>query len=196
MSIAKIGAEGRDKTLTHDEFMRKHERELLESDDDSVGGRAISLRALMKGTGLPSPSEALKLPISALLAQLQRWWLVRLLRAAARENSPDAYLSLLGYWLHKMGVDPPVGVFIPAPGKPGRPRSARTEAVFLTWIDLGKPALSRRKLAHAMYKGEFTKASPAEQKKMIDRCRHQCAAPPCGLAPSGCPLAPARHRAA
>ena len=70
MSITRIGAEGRGQTLTHDEFMRKHESELLASDDDSVGGRAISLRALMKGTGLPSPSEALKLPVSALLAQL------------------------------------------------------------------------------------------------------------------------------
>lgn len=171
MSIAKSGVEGRGQRLTHDEFMRKHESELLAADDDSVGGRTISLRALMKGTGLPSPSDALKLPVSALLAQLQHWWLVRLLRAAAGENSPDAYSALLGYWLHKMGVDPPAGVFVPAPGKPGRPRSARTEEVFLTWIDLGKPALSRRKLAHAMYQGEFTKANSAERKKMIDRCR-------------------------
>src|ERR1039457_1129396 len=41
------------------------------------------------------------------------------------------YGSLLGYWLHKMGVDPPAGVFLRAPGKPGRPRSAKTEAIFM-----------------------------------------------------------------
>src|ERR1022692_4442789 len=68
------------------------------------------------------------------------------------------YGSLLGYWLHKMGVDPPAGVFLRAPGKPGRPRSAKTEAIFWTWIDLGKPSLSRRRLAHAVYRAEFTKA--------------------------------------
>ena len=81
------------------------------------------------------------------------------------------YGSLLGYWLHKMGVDPPAGVFLRAPGKPGRPRSAKTEAIFWTWIDLGKPSLSRRRLAHAVYRAEFTKADSAGRKKMIDRCR-------------------------
>jgi hypothetical protein len=171
MSIGKTRAEGRGKTLTHDQFMRKHESELPASDDDSLANRAISLRELMTGKYLPSPSEALRLPIPALLRQLQRWWLVRMLKTAARENCPDAYSSLLGYWLHKMGVDPPAGVFVPASGKPGRPRSAKTEQIFLTWIDLGQPPLSRRKLAHAIYQGEFTKANSAERKKMIDRCR-------------------------
>jgi hypothetical protein len=122
MSMGRTRLQGR--TLTHDEFMRKHESELLESDKDSVTGGTISLGALMKGKDLPGPSETLPLPISALLVQLHRWWLVRLLGAAARENSPEAYGSLLGYWLHKMGVDPPAGVFLRAPGKPGRPRSA------------------------------------------------------------------------
>src|ERR1039458_5292985 len=119
MSMGRTRLQGR--TLTHDEFMRKHESELLESDKDSVTGGTISLGALMKGKDLPGPSETLPLPISALLVQLHRWWLVRLLGAAARENSPEAYGSLLGYWLHKMGVDPPAGVFLRAPGKPGRP---------------------------------------------------------------------------
>ena len=169
MSMGRTRLQGR--TLTHDEFMRKHESELLESDKDSVTGGTISLGALMKGKDLPGPSETLPLPISALLVQLHRWWLVRLLGAAARENSPEAYGSLLGYWLHKMGVDPPAGVFLRAPGKPGRPRSAKTEAIFWTWIDLGKPSLSRRRLAHAVYRAEFTKADSAGRKKMIDRCR-------------------------
>ncbi len=159
------------KTLTHDEFMRKHGSEILESDNDSVTGRTISLGELMKGKDLPGHFETLPLPISAILLQLQRWWLLRMLGAAARENSPEAYDSLLRYWLHKMGVDPPAGVFFRVPGTPGRPRSAKTEAIFWTWIDLGKPPLSRRTLAHAVYRAEFTKADSAGRKKMIDRCR-------------------------
>ena len=77
MSMGRTRLQGR--TLTHDEFMRKHESELLESDKDSVTGGTISLGALMKGKDLPGPSETLPLPISALLVQLHRWWLVRLL---------------------------------------------------------------------------------------------------------------------
>src|ERR1039458_2169603 len=88
MSMGRTRLQGR--TLTHDEFMRKHESELLESDKDSVTGGTISLGALMKGKDLPGPSETLPLPISALLVQLHHWWLVRLLGASGQGEQPGS----------------------------------------------------------------------------------------------------------
>ncbi len=166
MPTTKTRAGGRVRTLTLDEFMAKHESELLEPDHDSVADESIPLAQLMKGE-----SRRFKLPVPVLMAELKRWWLARLLRAAAKENSPEAYSSLLRFWLHKLDLDPPVGVFVPSPGMAGRPRSAKTDQIFLTWMDLGRPSLYSRKLAHAVYRAEFTKANSRERKKMIDQCR-------------------------
>jgi hypothetical protein len=171
MSVSRSGADGRARRLSHDEFMAKHASELMGNDSDSVGRQAVPAGQLMQGNAPGSVYEPLKLPIATLMVQLKRWWLVRLLQAAVKENSPEAYSSLLRFWLHELGLDPPAGVFLPTSGTPGRPRSAKTNEIFLTWIDLDKPLLSSRKLAHAIYKQEFTKANSDERKKMIDRCR-------------------------
>ncbi len=105
------------------------------------------------------------------MQQLKHHPFFRLLAAAARENCPEAYNTLLYLWLCRMGVRPPEGVFAEPCGKSGRPRDRRTLNTYKKWLEVGCPPLGRRTLAFAIYGSEFTKASSANRKKMVDRCR-------------------------
>jgi hypothetical protein len=110
-------------------------------------------------------------PLDPLMQDLKRHPFFRILRAAARENCPDAFNGLLYIWLCRMGAVPPEGVFRQPRGKGGRPRDPRTALILEKWIELGCPPLSRRTLAFAVYGSQFAKASSAERKKMVDSCR-------------------------
>ena len=105
------------------------------------------------------------------MQQLKLHPFFRLLAAAKRENCPAAYNVLLYLWLCRMGLTPPEGVFTELRGKSGRPRSQRTWNTYAKWMEVGCPPLGRRNLAFAIYGSEFTKASSADRKKMVDRCR-------------------------
>jgi hypothetical protein len=95
----------------------------------------------------------------------------RLLALAARENCPEAFDNTLYLWLAKMGIRPPEGVFQAPLGAPGRPRAPETAAIYKKWLEIGEPPLSRRTLAYKLYGSDFTRASAAERKKVVDRCR-------------------------
>ena len=66
----------------------------------------------------PSPAfeawlrETKAAPGYRLMKELKQYWLVRLLRAAIKENSPQAYSELLEGWLIRLGVEPPKGVLL------------------------------------------------------------------------------------
>src|SRR5438132_1351246 len=94
-------------------------------------------------------------------------WIVGLLRAAAAENCPEVYRSLLLFWLHNGAMEAPFGVFIPLPGKPGRPSAEATRQIYVTSLSLGKPSLYSGKLAQKVFGATFTKANTGERKKMI-----------------------------
>src|SRR5262245_39565586 len=53
------------------------------------------------------------LPGYRLMRELRHYWLVRLLRAAKKENSSEAFRDLLEGWLIRLGVEAPEGVFLP-----------------------------------------------------------------------------------
>jgi hypothetical protein len=88
-------------TTSISEFMAKHEDEFAESDEvrrakllyDLFPGGSIPIGWVMK----PSPERDAWMharatsPDYLLINRLKRWWLVRLLGAAKRENSPEAY---------------------------------------------------------------------------------------------------------
>jgi hypothetical protein len=157
------------KQLSFDEFLAKHESEFAEADD-----------YIEIDSSLPAPTSPIEVysaaslkptPFSRRMNELRQWWLVRLLTAAGRENSPEAYRELLEHWLSRMGARPPKGVFIPLPRSPGRPRSGHTEEVYWRWVLIGKPSLFERKLAHSIFGAAFTRADGDGRKKMVDRCR-------------------------
>lgn len=115
------------RKLMVDEFMAKHRSEIAESED------VISIRQLAKipeATTLswfwtPSPEldawrQAIEeSPGHRLIRELKRYWRVRLLGAAAKENNPAAYRQILEVLLLILDVEAPEGVFIPHRGSPG-----------------------------------------------------------------------------
>jgi len=143
------------QALSYDEFMSRHASEFAET----TAGSAISATHLMRGTA----DNPVSMP----------GWIVNLLRAAALENCPSAYGSLVHFWLERIGAKPPAGVFIEFPqrGTPGRPRSPVTEQTFLTWVSLGRPSVHKSNLARAVYGKQFSTAGSEQRKKLIDRCR-------------------------
>ena len=109
------------------------------------------------------------LPERRLIKDLKDSWHVRMLEAAVRENSPEAFRDLLERWLIKIGIDVPSGVFIPLRGSPGRPREKKTEETFRAWIEMGQPNLGH--LAYTLFGSDYTQAGAKERKKMCERCR-------------------------
>jgi hypothetical protein len=156
----------RRKPLSYDEFMAKHEREQSAIDFlfAPVRGKPMTLAQLLSG-GPQRP------PLPPLMLKLRGHPFFRLLRAAGQENCPEAYNMFLYLWLCRMGMRPPDGVLVEPRGQPGRPRNRQTAVIYDKWMEIGEPPLGRRKLAQAVYGAEFTKASSADRKKMVDRCR-------------------------
>ena len=164
--------------LSAREFMAKHERELEESEEflSSQMLAAISPQGFTSLKWIATPSEArdewLKaraaLPGNQLLAQLRHYWLIRLLRAAKRENSPQAYRELLESFLIKLGAEPPEKVFL-RPRKPrGAPRKASTKQIYQIWQENGRPTWSE--VAFLVYRGEYTRSDSEQRKRLRDRC--------------------------
>jgi hypothetical protein len=149
--------------LSYDEFMARHVSEQSVTDFLWPRQPPRTLKQMTPDLNWP--------PLPPLMQELRDHPFFRLLRAAGRENCPDAYNALLYLWLRRMGMRPPEGVLVAPSGKPGRPRDHRTSIIYAKWLEIGEPPLGRQKLAHAIYGAEFTKASSADRKKMVDRCR-------------------------
>jgi len=161
------------------EFMVRHERELEESE------QLISMNLLhsmfpqgqisLAWLGTPSPTRDAWLqareaaPGYRLMRELRRYWLVRLLKAAKKENSPEAYRELLEGWLIRLGVEPPEGIFLPSRRSRGAPRKESTEQIYRIWLENGRPEWSA--LAYEVYRVDYTRADTRQRKKLRDRCR-------------------------
>jgi hypothetical protein len=158
--------------------MVKHRGEFAESDEvrsakqlhDLFPRGSIPLSWVMK----PSPERDAWMharatsPDYLLIHRLKRWWLVRLLGAAKRENSPEAYRVLLEGLLIRLGIEAPEGVFVPLPGSPGAPRKKTTEQIYRTWIETGRPKLAM--LAYSVYGSDYIRADGKGRKRIRDRC--------------------------
>jgi hypothetical protein len=106
--------------------------------------------------------------------EVEQWWPVRLLRAAADQNDREAYKRLLHFWLCNLHVPPPEGVLTSFRWKRGRPQE--TEMIHAAWVSQGRPPLDWRRcdeLAKTFYKDEFAKAKPNSKfrKNLRDRVR-------------------------
>src|SRR5690242_19956955 len=105
------------RQLTAAEFMAKHQSELEENDELKVGPPpSISQMATLTehDPELSAWFHALTQTYTyRIIGELRQWWLVRLLGAAKKENSPEAYRELLEGFLIRLGVEAPEGVFIP-----------------------------------------------------------------------------------
>jgi hypothetical protein len=151
------------------EFMGKYTRDIVENTAAEQRSRtgsslAVSLAEIEPVRMIFSPADFWK--------EVRRWWPVRILRRAAKENAIEGYKRVLHYWLSCLNDEPPPkGVLQPWKGKPGRPREKESDVVVLTWIKIGRPALGRQKLARKYYGDAFTNADAAEKKKMVDRCQ-------------------------
>ena len=168
-------------------FMATHERELAESEEVI----SIQLLATMIPKGqtplawlvAPSPARDAWLqakqaaPGYRLMKELRQYWLVRLLKAAKQENSPEAYRQLLEGWLIRLGVEAPEGVFLPPRRSPGAPRKESTEQIYRIWLESGRPEWSA--LAYHVYrsKGRSYVIAASKRSSAIKRCiatkRHQ-----------------------
>jgi hypothetical protein len=168
MSEMRTLALGRRKQISYEEFMARHDKEHSTADFGFLRfdfeGSPISASQLAAGP-LRLP------PLSPLMLELKHHPLFRLLAAAAEENCPDAFTTILYLWLCRLGARPPEGALTEPRGKAGRPRERLTQIIYKKWTEIGCPPLSHHQLAFAIYGPEFTKAGSAGRKKMVDRCR-------------------------
>jgi hypothetical protein len=165
--------------LTVAEFMAKHEGELAESEE--VINLRLMASMLPQGQNpmlwLLTPSSSRDAWLQAkeaapgyqLMKELRQYWLVRLLRAAQKEDSPEAYRELLEGWLIRLGIEAPEGVFLPARRPRGAPRKQSTEQIYRIWLENGRPEWSA--LAYDVYRADYTRADTKHRKKLRDRCR-------------------------
>jgi hypothetical protein len=160
------------------EFMTKHSRELEES-EEWINMKLMSSMFPEGQTSLAwlvTPSPTLDAFLQAkqaspgyrLMAELRQYWLVRLLRTAKKENSPEAYRELLEGWLIRLGVEPPDGVLLPLRRRRGAPHKESTEQIYRTWLQNDRPEGSA--LAYAVYRADYTGADAKQRKKLRDRC--------------------------
>ncbi len=159
----------RTKQLSFEEFETKYKS--LFAEDDSINKllnpydrSSTTLSRRVSGYVPPVRSDQL-------ISELKKWWLVRALSAAKKENCPEVFKYLLQHLLIRLRVLPPEGVFIPCPGTPGAPHKEETRQIYLTWVAIGKPSLTTQKLAYTIYGAVFTKALSKERKRMVDQCR-------------------------
>ena len=152
--------------LTIEEFYAKHPAEVQEVFQllCPLPKGAEELHSL--AAVLSAPPWA---PLPAAMNGLKSTSFFRLLSDAGRRNCPEAFYYLLFFWLLRMRVKIPDGVLL-APGRPpGRPQS--TDRVYSAWVLIGRPPLKDKNLAVAIYGEQFAKASAADRKRLIDRCR-------------------------
>jgi hypothetical protein len=120
----------------------KHESELADVDEILGSPAGNSSKPLTLAQASTRPNRP---PLPPWMQELKRTALFRLLAAAGQENCPDALNFLLYFWLRRMGVRIPEGVFVEPRGTPGKPR--RTPRVYNTWIEIGQPPVGQKKLA-------------------------------------------------
>jgi hypothetical protein len=106
-----------------------------------------------------------------LIRELRKYWLVRLLRAAKKENRPDAFRDLLEGWLIRLGVEAPEGVFVPLQGSPGRPRKSSTEEIYRAW-EAQEDRNDLRHLAFTIFGRDYNRADARCRKNLRERCRN------------------------
>jgi hypothetical protein len=169
--IAKVGV----KQLTADEFFVKHQSELAE--DDSLKVEPPPQLSKMTSSPIWMPLDP---EVSAYFAALTNtnesrlrskfgsWWRVRLLAAAKKENSPEAYRELLEGLLISLGLEPPDGVLVPRRRPRGAPRKQSTEQTYRTWILNGQPRWSE--LAYIVFGRDYIGADANQRKNLRDRC--------------------------
>jgi hypothetical protein len=164
------------KQLTAEEFMAKHQSELAENDEElKIGPPPASISQMATLTDHYDPElsawfHALtNTHTYRLISDLRQWWLVRLLGAAKKENSHEAYRELLEGLLIRLGVQAPEGVLIPHRRSPGAPPKKSTEQIYRTWIEIGQ--LEWSSLACIVFGRDYTAAGPEQRKKLRDRCR-------------------------
>ena len=164
--------------LPAEEFMSRHMQELDESEEAismkllaSVGPQETNSLAWLVTPGPKHDAwlRAQAAPGFRLMRELRQYWLVRLLRAAIKENSPAAYRELLEGFLIRLGVEPPEAVLSPPRRPRGAPHKESTEHVFRVWVQNGRPEWGA--LAYYVYRAEYTAADAKQRKKLRDRCR-------------------------
>jgi hypothetical protein len=154
--------------ISYEEFGKRHPE--AESVLEIFGPMEVgSARTLAQLVADPPRGNPILLP--SIMEALKDHPFFQLLRAAARENCPDAYNIYLYQWLARMRVAAPEGVFKEPRGRSGRRRNQQTTRIYETWLELGCPTLGSKKLAWAVFGPSFTTASSVERKKMVDRCR-------------------------
>jgi hypothetical protein len=163
-------------TAALENFKAKHSGLLAEDDRLKIGPppRSLFEPARVGLSSLPAELSAYFHTLREsrdfrLARELRQWWLVRLLRAAAQERSPEAYRHFLEDLLIRLDVEPPDGVLVRHRRAPGAPIKKSTEEIHRTWIGLGK--CSPRQLASFVYGTEYNKANTKERKILRDRCR-------------------------
>ena len=168
----------RSREVPGDDFMARHANELAESEDmralrhlGSLFPRGIPLAELAD----PSPDfetwlrERDDAPGYRLMKELKHYWLVRLLRAAIKENSPQAYRELLEGWLIRLGIEPPAVIFLRSRRSRGAPQKQSTEQIYRIWHLNGRPEWSE--LALHVYRADYTNADAKQRKRMRDLCQ-------------------------
>jgi hypothetical protein len=157
--------------LSSDSFFSKHEdlcsllADLFFAMPVDKGPNTLAEIGKIRRTTIPR--------LGTVVEQLKEAGLNRILEAAKRENSPEAFKEVLEHLLRLMGLKAPTGVFAPTriPGRLGRPISSENERIYLKWIESGKTSLFKNDLAMAVYGKEFNKANGIHRRKMRDKCR-------------------------
>ncbi len=163
-------------TVALENFKAKHSRVLAEDDLLKIGTppRSLYEPARVGLSSLPTELSAYfdrltKSHDFQLAREIQQWWPVRLLRAAAQEHSPEAYRLFLDDLLIRLDIEPPDGVLVRHRRAPGAPIKKSTEEIYRTWIGLSKCKPSQ--LAFYVYGTEYTRANTKGRKTLRDRCR-------------------------
>lgn len=160
------------------EFSAAHATELAETE------QVVSLELLASSfpegaiplSQLAAPNPAFNawlearaaLPGNRLMFELKQYWLVRLMKAALDENSPEAYRELLEGWLIRLGVEPPEGVLAPLRRRRGAPLKVSTEQIYRIWLQNAQP--SGRELAFEVYGADYIRKDAKQRKILRDRC--------------------------
>jgi hypothetical protein len=108
------------------------------------------------------------------------WWPIELLRTAKERGDSEGFKRLLYYFLLLLSAEPPKGVLEPFHWRRGRPIEKERDKVYLLWISLKCPTLTKQVLdgmAKSLYPDEW-KSEPSNisrhaklRKKLRDRIR-------------------------
>jgi hypothetical protein len=138
------------KRMSEKDFFQKYSRDLWGNVDQVEFSRSMSATIPLASLAEPSytppqlpPFLSFPLfPLPVRPSQQRDWWVVRMLKAAAKENSPQSYQGILEFWLLRIGAPAPSGVFNRSLGPPaGRPVKDESIAAHTEWVSSGRPSL-------------------------------------------------------